>query len=173
MVQDDVEIGETSETVDWVVVWHGSRKIGAVGFVGNEASVITAFYDDNDVDQNGKVTVLEWVKGWLPPSRKGFALTQVAMEASRNEDIIGRDPTVRDWANKLFLNFSAHMVADAFCRVYLSPCVGGAVGPIAGRIAESMVVQYAIKKGAEAAVNKAVMSTFPHATGDGRTLSRR
>ncbi|MEK7725184.1 MAG: hypothetical protein AAB336_12585, partial [Acidobacteriota bacterium] len=64
-----------ADTIDWMVVERFGKQIGAIGFIGDSAVVVVAFYDDYDADKNGKVGWGEWTIGKLSPiGLKGNAL---------------------------------------------------------------------------------------------------
>lgn len=145
--------------IDWVIVKRFKKEIGAVGFINNNVAVIVAFYDDRDGDKDGNVSVGEWLATKLSPiSIEGKAITEVAMSARYDMDILQRDMSFYSMANKLFLNFAKGLVADAVYKVYFSRAVGKVSGAIAGRASSNLVTQYVIKKSMESSVKSAYKS---------------
>ncbi len=52
--------------MDWVIVTDNSgKKVGAIGFIGDTAVVIAAFYADLDGNKDGRVSIGERVVGWI------------------------------------------------------------------------------------------------------------
>lgn len=144
-----------ADTIDWVVVERFGKQIGAVGFVGDQASVVVAFYDDYDADKSGKVSWGEWTVGKLSPlSLKGNAVVEVAMQARYDMNIMTRDPSFQTMSANLYLNFAKGLIADGIYAAYFSRGVSAVATPIAGRLAQNMVVQFAIRKGMESTVKK-------------------
>ena len=145
-----------AERIDWVPVERFGKPIGAVGFIGDTATVIVAFYDDFDPNKDGKVGWGEWVVGHMSPvSLKGNAVAEVAMQARNDVAISGRDPSFPQMAANVFVSFAASMVKDAIYTVYFSSAVSSVCGSIAGRLASNVVASYAIRKGMEKAVKAA------------------
>ena len=56
-----------ADAIEWVVVEKFGKEIGAIGFIGDKASVVTAFYNDYDGNKDGKVSWAEWTVGKLSP----------------------------------------------------------------------------------------------------------
>jgi hypothetical protein len=145
--------------IDWVVVRKFQKEIGAVGFINNNVAVIVAFYDDRDGNKDGNVSVGEWLASKLSPiSIEGKAVTEVAMAARHDMDILQRDMSFYSMANKLFINFAQGLVADAVYKVYFSRGVSKISKAIAGRASSNLVTQYVIKKGMESSVKSAYKS---------------
>lgn len=145
-----------ANTIDWIIVDRFGKQIGAVGFIGNQASVVVAFYDDYDADKSGKVSWGEWSIGKLSPlSLKGNAVVEVAMQARYDENIMMRDPSFQTLSANLFVNFAKGLIADGIYAAYFSQAVSAIATPIAGRMASNMVAQFAIRKGMESAVKAA------------------
>ncbi|HHC74070.1 MAG TPA: hypothetical protein ENK78_03225 [Thiothrix sp.] len=137
--------------IDWVIVKKFKKEIGAVGFINNNVAVIVAFYDDRDGNKDGNVSVGEWLATKF--SRiEGKAITEVAMAARYDMDILQRDMSFHSMANKLFIKFAQGLVADAIYTVYFSKSISKIAGAIAGRASNHLVKQYVIKKGMESSV---------------------
>ena len=143
--------------IDWVVVGgHGDREIGAVGFIGNTASIVVSFYDDADGNMDGKVSWGEWFASKVSPiGIGGMAVTRVAMAGRYQTNIMMRDSGFNQMAVNLFSNFAKGLVADGLYAVYFSRGVSSVAKGIAGRAATGMVKQFVIKKGMEKAVKEA------------------
>jgi hypothetical protein len=145
-----------ADAIDWVVIEKFGRKIGAIGFIGDTASVVVAFYDDRDGDKNGKVSFGEWAANLVSPVKiKGAAVVEVAMQARVEPDVILRDPAFQIMAANLFTTFAAGLVKEGIYTAYFSFAVSSLAGSVAGRLASNMVASYAIKKGMEKAVKAA------------------
>lgn len=154
-----------ADRFEWIPVHKDGFKggpIGAIGFIGNDAAVILAFYDDNDGNRDGRVSNLEKVAAMVFPVKlKGGALVEVAMTARGDPDIILRDTGFDLAAKNLYLNFAAGLVIDAVFAVYFKRPVAMAGKGIAARITSSMIKGYVIRKGFE----KAAQEAFKAATG--------
>lgn len=146
-----------SEKIDWIAVHsHGNRLIGAVGFLGNTAVAVVAFYDDRDANMDGKVSIGERAIAMLSPiSLSGRMVNQVAQQARVNPDIINRDPEFGSIAMNMFVNFARGLVLQGVYTVYFSRGVSMAGSGVAKMITSSMVKQFVIRKGFEVAVAKA------------------
>ena len=143
--------------IDWIVVKDfANREIGAVGFIGNTASIVASFYDDADGNMDGEVSMGEWVASKISPiSLKGIGVTRVAMAGRYQMDILTRDAGFNNMAMNLYLNFAKGLVADGIYTVYFSRGVSSVAKGIAGRAATGMVKQFVIKKGMQKAVKEA------------------
>ena len=145
-----------ADNIDWTVIDKFGKQIGAVGFIGDKAAVVAAFYDDYDGNKDGKVGWGERIVGKLSPlSLHGSAITEVAMQARVEMDVVMRDPSFQSVAVDLFLNFAKGLILDGIYAVYFSQGVSAIAKPIAGRLVSNIVVQFSIRKGMEGAVKKA------------------
>jgi hypothetical protein len=77
----------------WVIpLLVDGRPIGAIGFIGNQAAVVTAFFDDRDGNKDGEVSWGEWAVSKVSPiSIEGIATTEVAMAARYLPAVVLRD----------------------------------------------------------------------------------
>lgn len=146
--------------IDWIVVTgNTNKKIGAVGFIGDQAAVIVSFYDYRDGNQDGKVSWGEAIGAKLSPfDLKKKPIAEVAMQARYDTDVMMRDPGFNQMAVNIFLNFASGLVADGVYAAYFSRAVGGLAGGVAGGVTSNVVKQFAIKKGMESAVKQAYQS---------------
>lgn len=140
--------------MDWVIVTDNSgKKVGAIGFIGDTAVVIAAFYADLDGNKDGRVSIGERVVGWISPIPiKGMAVTQVAMLARGDSDIVLRDPTFNSLAMNQFFDFARSAIVSGIYTVYFSQAVSSITGAIAGKMTKNFVAQYVIRKGMETTV---------------------
>lgn len=144
--------------IDWYEVKSFNKPIGAVGILNGTACVVIAYHDDLDGNQDGTVSWGEWIAGKVSPiSLDGRATTEVAMAARFDMRILERDPGFYDMANKMFLNFARGLVLDGIYAAYFSRGVSVIGGGVAKMITSSMVKEFVIKKGFEAAVKKVFM----------------
>ncbi|MCV0396837.1 MAG: hypothetical protein K5872_09495 [Rhizobiaceae bacterium] len=146
-----------SEDLDWIVIRDfTNREIGAIGFVGHKAAVVVSFYDDLDGNKDGKVSWGEWGAGKLSPiSLDNKAVTEVAMAARTNLEVLERDASFGQMAMQLFTQFARGLMADGIYAVYFSRGVSSVAKPIAGRLTKDMVKQFVVRKGMEKAVKGA------------------
>lgn len=147
--------------MEWIpIVKFGKEPIGAVGFLGNDAVAVVAFYDDRDGNKDGKVSWGEAIAAALSPiSVEGSAVTEVAMQARIETKILMRDPSFSQMAANMFANFARGLVLDGIYAVYFSRGVKMAGGGIARTITKNMVKEFVIKKGFEKAVKEAFKAT--------------
>lgn len=148
-----------SGKIEWVAVkkWK-PEPIGAVGFIGSDLVAIVAFYDDADGNQDGKVSFGEWVASKALFDLEGKNVTEVAMQARVEPDIVLRDQSIDTIAKNMFVNFASGLAVQGVYKVYFSRGVGMVGSAVAKRITTDMVKQIVIRKGFEAAVKKAFMS---------------
>ena len=146
--------------IEWVIVTDNSkREVGAVGFIGNKASVIASFYDDADGNMDGTVSMGEWIASKISPiGIGGMGVVSVAMLARGHMSIMMRDPDFERMSRNMFANFAKGLVADGIYAVYFSRGVSSVAKGIAGRAATGMIKQFVIKKGMEKAVKEAYKS---------------
>ena len=117
---------------------------------------MTAFHDDLDADQDGKVSIGERVASFAFRSMlKDRAVTEVAMSARHDMDVLMRDASFNEMAVSLYLNFARAAVLEGIWIVYFRPGVNMAGKGIAKRVTSSMIKQFAVRKGFEAAVKSA------------------
>jgi hypothetical protein len=142
--------------IEWVpVTGNTGRRIGALGFMGDSVAVIAAFYDDRDGDQNGRVSWGEAIVSFMSPIKlNGRSVTEVAMAARSDPDIIVRDPSFAQEAARLFVAFASNLIKDGLYTIYFSRGVKAAGAGIAGSVADGLVKQFVVRKGFEAAVKK-------------------
>jgi len=146
--------------IDWVIVKDrdGKTPIGAVGFVGDTITVISAFYDDKDWNHDGKVDLKERVFSIF--SLKGKALAEVVSRAYEDPDIMIRDTSIGQWRGKLLTQFAGGMIVEGAYKVWMSFAVSQAAGAVAGQITQNAIKSFVIKKGMEQAVKKAYMESM-------------
>lgn len=141
--------------IEWMLVKNSWTKkpIGAVGFVDGKLAVITAFFEDKDADQDGKVSLGEKVFAF--GNMKGKAIAEVANHAYADPDILMRDASLYNLRGQLTVQFAAGLLAEGIYKTYFSMGVGKVAGALAGALASNAVKSFVIKKGLEKAVEKA------------------
>jgi hypothetical protein len=146
------------DDLDWYIVEGlAGRKIGALGFLGDEVVVITSFYDDRDGNRDGSVSIPERVVYFLSPLKtKGSAVVDVAMAARDDVEVSGRDPEFYQLANTLFLRFARGLVTDGAYTAWMGVSISMAAGAVSRELATGIVKQFVIKKGMEAPVKMAL-----------------
>ncbi|QQS11996.1 MAG: hypothetical protein IPK81_21110 [Rhodospirillales bacterium] len=151
-----------ADDMDWIAVTSFRKTIGAVGFIGSKAVAIAAFFADADGNQDGTVSWGEWLASKAAFDLTGKAVTEVAMQARYDLDIVGRDPSFNDLAISLFANFAQGLIAQGIYIAYFSQGVSLIGGGIAKTITASMIKQFVIRKGFEAVVKKAFLKAAGH-----------
>ncbi|MQX35230.1 hypothetical protein [Roseospira navarrensis] len=145
-----------NDEIDWVIIKSLNKEIGAIGFINGEAAVVASFYDYRDGNMDGEVSIPERVAAFLSPlDIKNKAVTEVAMAARYNMEVLRRDASFTHMANKMYLNFARGLVADGVYAAYFSRGIGSAAGGVAKAVTKNVVKQFVIKKGMESAVKKA------------------
>lgn len=146
--------------IDWIIVKDATNKeIGAVGFIGDKATVITSFYEGADGNMDGKVSMGEWVASKVfPINVAGMGVARVAYAARQEADIQMRDSAFNQMSANILAKFAAGLVTDGVYSVYFSRGVAKIAKGIAGRVATKFVMQFAIRKGMEKAVKEAYKS---------------
>jgi len=129
------------------------KPIGAVGFVDGKLAVITAFFEDKDADQDGKVGLGERLFAF--GNMKGKAVAEVVNHAYADPDILMRDAAIYQLRGQLTVQFAAGLLAEGIYKTYFSMGIGKVAGAIAGALTGNAVKSFVVKKGLEKAVEKA------------------
>lgn len=148
-----------SDTIEWMLVKDrfGNKKIGCVGFVGDEPVVVLGFYDDYDADKDGKVSKTEWVVGKIAPvSLVGTATLEVISRAREQAILAIADGGSQARASKLsamqgsqFRSVGLSMALDGIFKAYMAPGISMAGGAIGTHIGAGAIKTFMIKKGME------------------------
>ncbi|PWC78343.1 hypothetical protein [Azospirillum sp. TSH64] len=143
--------------MDWVLITKfGNNPIGAIGFVGDDAVAIAAFYDDRDGNQDGKVSLLERFAAKISIVRlDGLSVTEVAMQARVDPDVLERDPSFAQVATQIYLNFAKGLILDGIYAAYFARGVSMTGKGIAQLVTSSTVKGFVVRKGFESAVKDA------------------
>lgn len=143
--------------MDWVLITKfGNNPIGAIGFVGDDAVAIAAFYDDRDGNQDGKVSLLERFAAKISFARlDGLSVTEVAMQARVDPDVLERDPSFAQVATQIYLNFARGLVLDGIYTAYFARGVSMTGKGIAQLVTSSTVKGFVVRKGFESVVKDA------------------
>lgn len=147
--------------LEWVSItkW-GPDPIGAIGFIGNDAVAVIAFYDDKDGNQDGEISWGERIASFLLPiSIEGKNVVEVAMQASVEMDILKRDASFAQVANQMFLKFASGLLMEGIYAVYFARGVKMAGKGVAKVITNGMVKELVVRKGFEAAVKEAFLAS--------------
>jgi hypothetical protein len=150
-----------ADQLEWIRVDRFGKAIGAVGFLGNSAVAVVAFYDDADADKDGSVSLKERVVFTVSPlALNGMAATEVAMQGMGDPSIVERDPEYRRFANGFFQNFTHGLMLSGVYTSYFTVPVRMIGSAIASQITTGMVKQFFVRKGFEAAVRSAMLAPF-------------
>lgn len=149
--------------IEWIIIEGptdaGKAPIGAVGFVNNKAATVVSFFDDRDGNKDGNVSWGEWLADKISPiSAKGITVVEVSQIAKYDRRIWNRDPSFQQMAINLFRDFTRRLVLDGVYAVYVSKGVEMGAAGVARRITSNAIKQFAIRKGMESAVEKALKS---------------
>lgn len=135
------------------------NPIGQIGFLGNKAVIIVAYYDDYDTDQDGKVGWGEWFASFadMGGMLKNDQVVRVAMTARLNPKVLKIDGGFYQKANNIYLSFAAGLLIGGAYEAYLSKAVGSAASAAGKRIiGDSLTRRFLVEKGAEQAVGEAL-----------------
>jgi hypothetical protein len=146
-----------TDQLDWVIIKGGldNKPIGALGFYNDKVAVITAFYDDRDANEDGKVSFGERsVSFILPFGIDGREVTTVAMAARNDPDIISRDQSFYTEAAHMFVASARNLTFDGIYAVYFSRAIGQLSSIIAAGVVDGLVKQFVIRKGMESVVKR-------------------
>lgn len=146
-----------ASNLDWVLIHKfGDDPIGAIGFLGNDAVSIIAFYDDRDGNQDGKVSFAEKVASMLSPiSIEGRSVTEVAMQARIDMDVLKRDASFANMAVQLYLNFARGLIIDGIYATYFARGIKMTGKGAAKLVTTGAVKELIVRKGFEKAVKEA------------------
>lgn len=138
--------------------------IGQIGFLGNKAVIVVAYYDDYDGNKDGKVSWREWIAGSIYDATgllKNEQFTKVAMKARLNPKVLSIDSGFYQKANNIYLSFAGGMLIAGVYEVYLSQAVASAAS-FAGKriIGDSLKRKFLIEKGAEKAVEEVLKKLY-------------
>ena len=148
---------KSSDELDWYVVRAIDERlpIGALGFVGNQLAIIVAFFDDQDGDKNGRVSIGEFVVSRIIPFRiTGRNIVEVVIAAKDDVKVNERDPEFKRTATKLFLSYFSGLIVDGAYTAWLGVSINRASGIVARQISAGLVKQFVIKKGMEGVVRE-------------------
>ncbi len=147
-----------SEVVSWIEIYdYDPDPIGAIGFVGNKAVIVVSYYDDADGDRSGSVGWGEWIVSKLSPiSLEGKAVTEVAMAARLNMDVLQKDASFQREASRMFVKFANSMIVDGVYAAYFSRLVGLGASTLSKKLVGGTVKQFVVRKGMEAIAGKAI-----------------
>ncbi|BDG72779.1 hypothetical protein [Roseomonas fluvialis] len=144
------------KTIEWVTVpGIDGRAIGAIGFIGDDAAIVTAFFDDRDGNKDGEVSWGEWAVSKISPiSVEGKAVTEVAMAARYMPEIVMRDASFAQEAAQMYVEFAKGLVVDGIYAAYFSRGVSAAAGATARAVGGGMVREFFIREGMKKAVRE-------------------
>jgi hypothetical protein len=147
------------ESLQWMEIRKFGTPIGAVGFLGDKVVAVIAYFDDADGNQDGRVSTGEWIASKLSPvSLDGRATVEVAMQARAEPDVLERDPSFYQAAGAMLTEFAHGLVLQGVYTVYFAPGVKAIGSAAAKSITHSMVKQFVVRKGFEAAVKSAFIA---------------
>ena len=154
-----------SDQIDWMLVKErfSSKKIGCVGFIGDEPTVVLGFYDDYDANKDGTVSRTEWAVGKLAPvSLVGTNTTEVIARAREQATVMIASGGTQARASNLSRMFASNfksvavgMALDGIFKAYMAPGIAMTGGAIGTHIGAGAVKTFMIKKGMEATAKAA------------------
>lgn len=154
-----------SQPIEWILVSDrfGNKKIGCVGFIGDDPIAVLGFYDDYDANKDGTVSSLEWLAGKVfPVSLNGTNTLEVLARAREQATLMiasGASPERAANVSRMFArSFSSigiGMVLDGVFRAYIAPGISMSGQAIGQHIGANMIKTFLIKKGMEATAKAA------------------
>jgi hypothetical protein len=145
------------DQLDWVIVKSGpnDKPIGALGFYGDKVAVVTAFYEDTDANEDGKVSIGEKIVSLISPlSVEGREVASVAMAARNDPDVISRDQSFYTEAARMFVAFATNLTFDGLYAVYFSRAIGQLSSIVAAGAVDGLVKQFVVRKGMESIIKR-------------------
>lgn len=146
------------DPMEWIVINDGldNKPIGAIGFLNGKAAVVASFYEPYDANRDGSVSFGEWAAAKVSPlDVTNKHITEVAMAARYNLDVLAKDASFSEMAAKIFLNFAKGLITDGIYAVYFSRGIKMGAGALAKKLTSSTVKQFVVRKGMEKAIKKA------------------
>lgn len=152
-----------SDEIDWIVVKdrRGDVAIGAVAFLGDEAIAVVSYYEENDANKDGTVSMGEKVAGFFSPvSMKGVGVYEVVSrardqmtlklaDANAPHNTEARAKSLKAMQGGQIQKLGAQMAMDGIFKAYIGTGINVGVGKAAKVLDWSMVKELAIKKGSE------------------------
>jgi len=141
--------------VDWVVVKTArGEPIGAVGFLDNRIAIVGSFYDDRDINRDGRVSIKERATHILM-SNSDRALTDVLVNAAQSEEVFMRDDRIYLMEAAAITRYFMRMAGEAAYNRYFAPGVSALAKPLARRAVDGAFARFVVTKGMENAVKRA------------------
>lgn len=144
--------------VVWVQILNRTKKpIGAIGILGQKIAAIVAFYKDEDVNKDGKVSWGEWAAFKISPFRSdGMAVAEVVTMAKTNVHVLRLAPNdLRNMSNKVLLSLVSGLLKDGIYAAYFNAGASMICGGVAKKLTSGMIKEFVVQKGLEEAVKKA------------------
>lgn len=142
------------DDLEWVPVSARGKVIGAIGFVGDKIVVIYSHYANRDFNRDGKVSIGEWVTGFMSPiGVDNLAFVEVA-QAARIEEAVYTRGDIEAIANRMALTFFANAMVDGVFAAWLSYSLQQTGSALAPLLTHNIGRQFVFRKGMEAQVRK-------------------
>ena len=93
------------------------------------------------------------------------AVTEVAMAARVNMDVVMKDPSFQREAAGMFVKFANSLIVDGVYAVYFSRLVGMGAGALSKKLVGGTIKQFVVRKGMEAVAGKAIKGAIKAAQG--------
>lgn len=141
--------------MDWMIVKHSYKHnpIGALGYIDNKIAVVSTFYDDKDLDNDGEISLAERFFSLF--SMRGRALAEVLSQAKADPDIFMRDPSLQQLQGEAIVNFASGMIMEGIYISYFKMGVSQASSAVAGSLVSGTATRFVVRKGMEATVKRA------------------
>jgi hypothetical protein len=135
---------------------YDTKIIGAAAYQGDTLIVVTAFYGDKDMDDDGKLGIYERLN---PFGMQGRAMMACFTGLKSSPDLWMKDPNAvnQGWARS-FVGLGTGLIADGIYIVYFNRAIGSMSGMAASGFTTNPVKSFVIKKGMEKVVKEAYRS---------------
>lgn len=151
-----------STQIEWYEVYHQSisgLEIGAAGFLGSQAVAIASYFDDRDLNRDGRVSLEERMLSFVSPVRlSGANIVRVASGAWDQYHAID-SCGLMELRNRTFIKLASNLWLDGIFSAYV-----GKLAKIPGaRLAKGMtdheIAQLVIRKTFESTLKRIIEET--------------
>lgn len=137
---------------------YGSQIIGAAAFKENELVAVVSFFEDKDMDRDGKVGIAERLNLFR---MKGAGIAACFTGLKSDPALFMKDANAinQGWGSA-FVGLGAGLVADGIYAAYFNRAVKGIAGVVASTFTTNPVKSFVIRKGMEKVVKDAYHSSL-------------
>ena len=161
-----------SGTIDWMPVKNNwNKRIGAIGWIGDEPALVVPLYDVADEDKDGTVSNTELVMWKLNPfttstsalevveNARGGYVSDLGSQVNANYRP-ARHSALKELRSQTWVSTGGSFIREAIWKCSLQRGVGSLGGALGGQLGKNMLTQTAIKKGTTSLVKAAFDQLF-------------